>query len=92
MEQDKQRVVDMSSYEVKEKPVVQSLPQEEEGYVVKTYKGKRVGNVYTSEPPEINDENEDLSLRGTLFSTIVFVGGAILLWSCLLLMLFILRY
>lgn len=90
MEKDKQRVVDMSSYEIKERPSIK--PQDDGSYRVKTYKGKRVGNVYTSEPPELNDENEDLSLRGTLFSTIVFVGGAIVLWSCLLLMLFILRY
>lgn len=90
MKQDKQRVVDMSSYQIKERPSIK--PLDDGGYKVRTYKGKRTGSVYTSEPPVINDEHEDLSLRGTLFSTIVFVGGAILLWSALLVLLFILRY
>lgn len=90
MDQDKQRVVDVSSYELKERPSIK--PHSDGGYKVRTYKGKRPIRQYTSEPPVIDDENEDLSLRGTLFSTLVFVGGAIVLWSGILLTFFLLRF
>ncbi len=38
----------------------------------------------------ITDDKE--SLKGTLFATIVFVGGAIVLWTLVLLILFIMRF
>ena len=38
----------------------------------------------------ITDDKE--SLKGTLFATIVFVGGAIVLWTLVLLLLFIMRF
>lgn len=38
----------------------------------------------------ITDDKE--SLKGTLFATIVFDGGAIVLWTLVLLILFIMRF
>lgn len=38
----------------------------------------------------VHDETQ--SLKGTLFATIVFVGGAIVLWTLVLLILFIMRF
>lgn len=90
MKEKKSRVVDMSTYELKDKPSIK--PQSDGGYRVKTYKSSRPTTRYSSQPPILNEEAEDLTLRGTLFSTIVFVGGAIVLWTGLLFFLFILRY
>ena len=90
MKEKKSRVVDMSTYELKDKPSIK--PQSDGGYMVKTYKSSRPTTRYSSQPPILNEEAEDLTLRGTLFSTIVFVGGAIVLWTGLLFFLFILRY
>lgn len=44
-------------------------------------------------PEKVEDRKRDetLSLRGTLFSTIVFVGGGIVLWTGLLMVLFLMR-
>lgn len=39
---------------------------------------------------EVHDDSQ--SLKGTLFATIVFVGGAIILWTLVLLIIFIMRY
>ncbi len=40
---------------------------------------------------ELITDNKE-SLKGTLFATIVFVGGAIVLWTLVLLILFIMRF
>ena len=40
---------------------------------------------------ELITDNKE-SLKGTLFATIVFVGGAIVLWTLVLLILFIIRF
>lgn len=42
------------------------------------------------ESREVYDDSQ--SLRGTLFATIVIVGGAIVLWTLVLLIIFIMRY
>lgn len=45
---------------------------------------------YESKKQPAADDRD--SLKGTLFSTIVFVGGAIILWTLVLLILFIMRF
>lgn len=90
MKEKKSRVIDMSTYELKDKPTIK--PRSDGGYSVKTYKSRRPTTQYSSQPPILNEEAEDLTLRGTLFSTIVFVGGAIVLWTGLLFFLFLFRY
>ncbi|SDK73141.1 hypothetical protein SAMN05216187_11520 [Jeotgalicoccus aerolatus] len=45
---------------------------------------------YESKKQPAADDTD--SLKGTLFSTIVFVGGAIVLWTLVLLILFIMRF
>ncbi|MCD2138694.1 hypothetical protein [Salinicoccus halitifaciens] len=44
------------------------------------------------EKPVERSTEEQLSLKGTLFSTIFFVGGSIVLWTGVLLVLFIMRF
>ena len=90
MKEKKSRVVDMSTYELKETPPIK--PRSDGGYRVKTYKSRRPATQYSSQPPILTEEAEDLTLRGTLFSTIVFVGGAIVLWTGLLFFLFLFIY
>lgn len=90
MEGKNSRRIDTSTYELKETPQV--TPRSDGGYNVKTYKSRRPRTYYSSQPPNINDDEENLTLRGTLFSTVVFVGGAIVLWTGMLLFLFLFRY
>lgn len=49
---------------------------------------KNTGNELKEQ--QIHDETQ--SLKGTLFATIVIVGGAIVLWTLVLLILFIMRF
>lgn len=49
---------------------------------------KNTGN----ELKELQIQDETQSLKGTLFATIVIVGGAIVLWTLVLLILFIMRF
>lgn len=44
------------------------------------------------EKPVERSTEEELSLKGTLFSTLFFVGGSIVLWTGILLILFIMRF
>lgn len=90
MEGKKHRVIDTSSYELKDTPPVK--PRSDGGYNVKTYKSRKPITRYSSQPPLINEEEEDLTLRGTIFSTVVFVGGAIIIWTGILFFLFVFRY
>lgn len=90
MKEKNQRVIDTSTYKIKDTPPI--TPRQDGGYNVKTYKSRRPITRYSSQPPIIDDDKEDLSLRGTLFSTVVFVGGAIVLWTGILVFLFLFRY
>ncbi len=44
------------------------------------------------EKPVERSAPEDLTLKGTLFSTLFFVGGSIVLWTGVLLILFLMRF
>ena len=44
------------------------------------------------EKPVERSASENLTLKGTLFSTLFFVGGSIVLWTGVLLVLFLMRF
>ncbi|WP_411843641.1 hypothetical protein [Salinicoccus sp. HZC-1] len=59
----------------------------------KNYEGTRQPD--PSQNPEtdsISEKDELMSLKGTFFSTVIFVGGAIVLWTGVLITLFLMRF
>ncbi len=50
------------------------------------------GKLREEEKPVERSTEEELSLKGTLFSTLFFVGGSIVLWTGVLLVLFMMRF
>lgn len=59
--------------------------------VKKEVQGGTFMNKENEQKNELITDNKE-SLKGTLFATIVFVGGAIVLWTLVLLILFIMRF